>query len=31
VEERDLLSTQPATPQRFADTLRYADGIAGKP
>ena len=29
-EERDFLSTHPATPQRIADTLRYADEIAGK-
>ena len=30
-EERDFLSTHPATPERIADTLRYADEIAGKP
>jgi hypothetical protein len=24
-------STQSATPERIADTLRYADEIAGKP
>jgi Zn-dependent protease with chaperone function len=29
-EERDFLSTHPATPERIADTLRYADEIAGK-
>ena len=30
-EERDFLSTHPATPERIADTLRYADEVAGKP
>ena len=29
-EERDFLSTHPATPERIAETLRYADEVAGK-
>jgi Zn-dependent protease with chaperone function len=28
-DERDFLSTHPATPERIAETLRYADEIAG--
>lgn len=29
-DERDFLSTHPATPERIAETLRYADEIEGK-
>ena len=29
-EERDFLSTHPATPERIAETLKYADEVAGK-
>lgn len=28
-DQRDFLSTHPATPERIADTLKYADEIAG--
>jgi Zn-dependent protease with chaperone function len=29
-DERDFLSTHPATPERIAETLKYADEIVGK-